>query len=241
MPEITLYGIVSNIVQTGFRIHQVTEDKTKANVTLLSYVHLLTQLENVPTDLVNSGKFPVLTYKVVTPELIEIYEHSKVEKIQKGWVWNGKKSEIVTNKIGTFSIIEVENKFQYDYPIQEIPTIVVSAAAQTDNQDKDHEIDHLIDQMVNNIIDMKLEIGGNSYSDHKPNIESNKKLKTDPNLKKDMYSFESMFLPFFDEIKSTQSQEENEVLDEVPLPPAIRIGSRGQRAKRRYPYTNRFI
>jgi hypothetical protein len=136
--NISLFAVYS-CVNTSPRIHQVLPTEQEAKDKLLEYVHLLTKSENIPAD---QSVFPCLTYKVLENKSIEIHEHSKVEKIEKGWVWNGKKSEIESKTIGSFQVISIENDF------------VIPEPKQTET---DKLVNKLIDEMIDNICDMKIE------------------------------------------------------------------------------------
>jgi hypothetical protein len=133
IPLFAVYSCVNNVP----RIHQVLATEQEAKDKLLEYVYLLTKSESISTD---PSVFPCLTYKVLENKSIEIHEHSKVEKIKKGWVWDRKKSEIETITIGSFQVISIENDFVI--PVLETNKLV----------------NKLIDEMINNICDIKIDL-----------------------------------------------------------------------------------
>lgn len=229
----TLFGIYSCVNNNSFsetrsRIHVVVDNETDAQTKLMEYVHLLTSFENPVFD--EKTNFPLLSYKVLENKSVEILEHDKIEKVEKGWVWNGKKSEIQTKKIGLFQVIPVENQFSVAMPVPEsspAPESLPPTEEVPDLISVHSDIDRLINEMVDNsICNMKME-------DILDVEETNKKLKCDNNTQT---TFDNLFVPFFSEIKENK---ESDSLSDLSPSPISRLGSRGAlRAKRRQPYSS---
>lgn len=236
MSELPLFGVFS-CIQENHRIHMVVTEESIAQEKLLEYVHLLTKQTAYDPNVESTQ----LTYFVLENKDIEIFEHTKVLKIDKGWVWNGKKSEIQSKKIGFFKVIPIENKFVLPEITKEQKCDKQIGDDQVNNDqvgdeqlgDEDKKIENemmdLINQMVDSIHNLHLEIEEPEDNNCNKRI---KKAELEPPLVKT--SFESMFQPFFDEIKSTNDNQEE---DTFPLP-ISRMSSRGQKCKRRYPYTS---
>lgn len=235
----TLFGIYS-CIRDAQRLHCVVANEKEAIDGMMEYVHLLTFHETLVFD--EKTVFPVITYKVSDNNLVELFEHRKVEKIEKGWVWNGKKSEIESVKIGYFQMMPVENTFTVSINLPEtqpdLPKLepVETLFECTDKKNYEDEVDKLINEIVDNICSMKLE----DFCDLE---ETNKKLKTDNNNIFPLNSnFESMFVPFYQEIKNDMENDEKSVESIRDLSPApiSRLSSRGGlKSKRRQPSPRR--
>lgn len=195
---ISLFAVYS-CVNNSPRIHQVLATEEEARVKISEYVQLLTKVESLPVD---QSVFPLLTYKVLENKSIEILEHSKVEKVEKGWVWNGKKSEIETKSIGVFQVMQVENDFILPEPKE---------------TETDKLVSKFIDEMIDNICDMKIE-----DIEYPRDIEQVTKLES---------NFDKMFVPFLDEIKTIKTEPVETIQDLSPSP-ISRLSSRSSKRRR---------
>lgn len=190
------------------KIHCVVRDKTSAVLSLKREVESTIKLDN--TDFSTFENYPCVSYLKESEELYVIYRHTAEQTIQKGWLWNGKpRQKIVSEKIGTFQIID-------------IPYFLEEKKIEVAVEEKKPFIDEPV-AVIKSCTENKSKVWNDDANN---NAEK----------KNNLIQFESMFLPFFDEIK-----ESNETVDdnnEIERP--IYITQRGSRAKRRLPYTTRF-
>ena len=250
MSDISAFGIYSCINETP-RIHRVVSNLTVAHEKLLEYVHLLTKNQKSEEKSLSSDSvYPNLSYKILENKQIEIYEHNQTEKVERGWVWNAKSSQIETKKIGVFQVIEVENPIEIKQDLQPTPVeeIKITQDKETDTNDINVEmqVNKLLDQVLDTICNMKIEdmiekdIDLKDIDNHSETIQQDNESTTadyinDQSKRQKIY--ESLFVPFFDQVKETTSSA-NQTEDEELAPPVWRLSTRGQRCKRRYPSTS---
>lgn len=109
-----IYSHIENIPN----IHQIHKSEIYAQQSLLdvvsSYISQKRNMKELPLTisldeikLDTFPEYPVQTYFKIDENMIEIYQHEIVDKIEKGWVWNGISKRIESKKIGVFQILRV--------------------------------------------------------------------------------------------------------------------------------------
>jgi hypothetical protein len=191
------------------KIHCVVSDRSSAIFALKREVESTTKLNN--TDFLTFENYPCVSYLKENEDLYAIYRHTAEQTIQRGWLWDGKpKQKIVSEKIGTFQIIDIP----YFLDEKKVELEVEEKKVELEVEEKKAFIDD--------------PVASRSVNKSKVNNDNFEK-------KNNLIEFESMFLPFFDEIKET-----NEIVDNNEIEKPVYITQRGLRAKRRLPYTTRF-
>jgi len=157
-----MFAIFSQIQGTP-TIHQIHKSEMKAKQALINIVSkcISEKSDNkivvpltLPLDQIKLETFqeyPAYTYLSVDDNTIDIYQHLIVEKVDKGWVWNGTIKSIDSKKIGVFQILPVID------PMSEEEFIKYkneSFMTQMENV-----IDHLIDdiEQANNELNKEIE------------------------------------------------------------------------------------
>jgi hypothetical protein len=128
-------------------IQEGRKDDVKSPLTL--------ELSDIKIDTFSS--YPMRTYLHVNPTMIEIYEHCLIDKLEKGWVWNGTMKIIESKKIGYFQVLQV------------IDPILENREYKTLSS----EMDDLIEEIMNEISDVRTSL--------EKDIEDVKKLESDVN------------------------------------------------------------
>jgi len=88
--------------------------------------------------------YPMRTYMSIDESMIEIYEHSLIDKVEKGWVWNGTMKTVVSKKIGYFQVLKV-NDCMIENDTKEYKTL-------------SSEMDDLIQEIMNEISDTRFSL-----------------------------------------------------------------------------------
>ncbi len=107
--------------------------------------------------------YPVRTYLSIDPSMIEIYEHSLSDKVEKGWVWNGTMKIVESKKIGYFQVLSVSDAVVED---------------QTEYKTLSSEMDDLIQEIMEEISDTRISL--------EKDIEDVKKLQFDAQTQIDL-------------------------------------------------------
>jgi len=143
-------------------IQQGHQDKEKSSVPLSL------ALSDIKIDTFTS--YPVRTYLPIDPSMIEIYEHSLSDKVDKGWVWNGTLKVVESKKVGYFQVLRVSDPILED---------------QREYKTLSSEMDDLIQEIMNEISDTRTSL--------EKDIEDVKKLQFD--TQKHLDSSEPVLLP----------------------------------------------
>jgi FtsZ-binding cell division protein ZapB len=99
----TIYQIhTSEISAKQFMVDIVKNYIVKRNSDLS--IPQMIELSEVKLD--TFSKYPSYTY-LSCEDKIDIYQHNIIDKIEKGWVWNGLSKKIESKKIGIFQVLPV--------------------------------------------------------------------------------------------------------------------------------------
>lgn len=131
----------------------VSEETTKKSLSnfVISYIQggrnddkspLTLPLSEIKIDTFPS--YPIRTYISIDESMIEIYEHSLIDKVEKGWVWNGTMKSVVSKKIGYFQALKVSDSTIEDQT-KEYKTL-------------SSEMDDLIEEIMNEISDTRFSL-----------------------------------------------------------------------------------
>ena len=240
-----------------FVIHYIQQGRKedKENLTL--------PLADIKIDTYTS--YPVRTYLPIDPSMIEIYEHSLSDKVEKGWVWNGTLKVVESKKVGYFQVIRVSDPVIEDH---------------REYKPLSSEMDDLIQEIMNEISDTRISLEKDIEDVKKLQFDAQKYLEPCPEPcpvlrsmdipyikieypsqptyvdefnKKDLRSFEEKYLPFFDECKEEQeehreeeqgneerreerSEQEESIEDEIRSDDNNNIFQRSRRGSRRSPH-----
>lgn len=183
--------------------------------------------------------YPIQTYLVVDDKNVDIYLHHLVDKVEKGWIWNGKAKTVESQKIGYFKILSVlddknmicsDNIVKQSKQCFEESCGLLKIREEYQKNDDNDLVINLIYQIVDEINDTKsclekeIEEVKNlpetvddeplDFSDLPPLLDySEKKFKFSSIFdysKKNMYHYESILLPQIDIEEKNESSEETE-------------------------------
>jgi hypothetical protein len=90
------------------------------------------------------SKYPMITYLKSNDKTFDLYEHQLVDKIEKGWVWNGTSKVVHSKKIGYFQIQNVLEKNMIE------PEIFAEEITEEQLQ-MYQDIENMIDEMLSSI------------------------------------------------------------------------------------------
>jgi hypothetical protein len=182
-----VFSLIENI-PTIHKIYK-SEETTQKSMSdfVISYIQqkrsnedknpLTVQLNEIKPE--SFSFYPIQTYLSIDSNLIEIYEHSLSEKIEKGWVWNGTLKVVQSKKVGSFHVLK--SPFEDDEQSQ--PNEQQSLISLTS------EMDELINEIINEISDTRISL--------EKDIEDVKKLQFDIDLDfPNQDSLSSTSLPF---------------------------------------------
>jgi hypothetical protein len=198
---------------------QYIQQGIKENKDLPLTVPLSVPLSDIKVDTFTS--YPVRTYHPIDLSMIEIYEHSLSDKVEKGWVWNGTMKVVESKKVGYFQVLAVSDPIFED---------------QREYKTLSSEMDDLIQEIMDEISDTRISLEKDIEDVKKLQFDSQKHLELlEPILspaestmcvhdlvpipyskieypsqpstkiyseefsKKDLKSFEERYLPFLDE------------------------------------------
>jgi hypothetical protein len=143
-----VFSLVEDI-PTIHKIYVSEETTNKSfNDLVISYIQqnrkddkcpLTIPLSEIKTD--TFTYYPIRTYLVIDGSMIEIYEHSLIDKVEKGWVWNGTMKAVESKKIGYFQVLKVNDSIIEDQP-KEYKSLT-------------SEMDDLIEEIMNEISDTR--------------------------------------------------------------------------------------
>lgn len=117
-----MFGILS-VIDNLPLIHETFYSQDSSKIKLMFHVEKMIKekhelhdniVYNIPLDKIQEStfsQFPSFTYIQDDSQNISIYKHTKAEVTNKGWLWNGKKNIIESNKIGFYTIISIPNPF----------------------------------------------------------------------------------------------------------------------------------
>ena len=180
--------------------------------------------------------YPIHSYLVVDDKNVDIYLHQLVDKVEKGWIWNGKAKTVESQKVGYFKILSVlddknmicsDNIVKQSKECLEESCGLLKIKEEYQKNDEDDLVINLIYQIVDEINDTKsclekeieevknlpdeLDNEPIDFSDLPPLLDYSEKKSNFSSIfdysNKNMYHYESMLLP---EIDSQNTQEEQE-------------------------------
>ena len=158
-----VFSLIENI-PTIHKIY-VSEETTQTSLCqfVIQYIEegrkenketLTLPLSDIKTDTFTT--YPIRTYLPIDSSMIEIYEHSLKDKVDKGWVWNGMMKVVESKKIGYFQVLRVTD------PHME---------SNREYNSLSFEMDALIDEIMSEISDARTSL--------EKDIEDVKKLQLD--------------------------------------------------------------
>lgn len=241
---ITIYSLIDNIPT----IHQIHHNEDTAKPVLIDFAinYILTKRKEENKDKLSLPlseikidtftEFPAYTYHQVDEHLIEIIQHTALEKIEKGWVWNGVSKVIDSKKIGIFQILPViestivSNQSQMCQDVENIIQEIIDEINNANEElNKDieevknlrYDIRETLDEVNNSNITIDIPYSRNLYPEQPTtsNVSSNEGFD-----KRHVFSYEKKYLPFLDyEQQGDQDQGEekinNNVEDDIDLHP----------------------
>ena len=180
--------------------------------------------------------FPNYTF-LNKEDKVELYLHDVVEKVVKGWVYNGKEMKLESQKIGSFQILKVQDpqlvwskEIDVYHPPVHVPVPVAETHVElttepvrsSDSLQTYDQIKSLVDEIIEEIENGRYELEQDirqvrqlTFSepivfDYKTNLFPSQVLPTQLVPVKPLISFENMLLPFFDKSNEEEIQEQRE-------------------------------
>lgn len=109
----SIFSLIDNI-PTIYQIHTSDVSAKQSMIEIVkNYIiernsdsSILQTIELSEIKLDTFSKYPSYTY-LSSEDKLDIYQHNIIDKIEKGWVWNGLSKKIESKKIGTFQILPV--------------------------------------------------------------------------------------------------------------------------------------
>lgn len=164
-----MFAIFSSIENIP-NIHQIHTSESSARDSLKEIVMKNTTSLTIPLNEIKLDSFqqyPSHTYLIVDDKNIDIYRHQIVDKVQKGWMWNGMKKDVESTKIGSYQILSVSDPI----PVIEKEKRVEMETESQETNSLMVEIEKLIDEVINEI--------SNANHDLNKDIEDVKHLESD--------------------------------------------------------------
>ena len=177
-------------------------------------------------------EYPVYSYIVVDDKNVEIYLHNLIDRVEKGWIWNGKTKGVESTKVGYFQILPVVESFNIVEQDKPHETVNSGLDLLKQSYNDDIEVTQLLNKIMDEINNTKsvleqeieeiedlpediLDTEPMDFSGLPPLLDfSEKQYDKSIYSKRNMYNYETIIFP---EISEQEEQEsEKQEIDLLP-------------------------
>ena len=167
-------------------------------------------------------EYPVYSYIVVDDKNVEIYLHNLIDRVEKGWIWNGKTKGVESTKVGYFQILPVQescNLVEQDKPHETVNSglDLLNQSYNEDNEvtqllnkimDEIHNTKSVIEKEIEDLPEDILDTEPMDFSGLPPLLDfSEKSYDKSIYSKRNMYNYETILFPEISEQEECEKQE----------------------------------